>query len=163
MIELLETVSLSELFIILVLFALALKELISLGDFFWGKVKSIFNREQKEDNQIKSIEEKMDRLEKILAEHEKVSIEIRNQNKEEVNKILEQLESQQKILNLLVESDKDDIKGWIVQQYHFFTAKGNIDDFSRDTIEKRASHYFEEGGNSYIEDILAQIRQLPPE
>ena len=156
MIELLETVSLSELFIILVLFALALKELISLGDFFWGKVKSIFNREQKEDNQIKSIEE-------ILAEHEKVSIEIRNQNKEEVNKILEQLESQQKILNLLVESDKDDIKGWIVQQYHFFTAKGSIDDFSRDTIEKRASHYFKEGGNSYIEDILAQIRQLPPE
>ena len=52
MIELLKTVSLSELFIILVLFALALKELISLGDFFWGKVKSIFNREQKEDNQI---------------------------------------------------------------------------------------------------------------
>ena len=105
----------------------------------------------------------MDRLEKILAENEKVSIEIRNQNKKEINKILEQLENQQKILNLLVESDKDDIKGWIIQQYHFFTAKGSIDDFSRDTIEKRASHYFEEGGNSYIEDILAQIRQLPQE
>ena len=89
MIELLESVSLSELFIILVLFALALKELISLGDFFWCKVKSIFNREQKEDNQIKSIEEKMDRLEKILAENEKVSVRIRNQIKKEINKILE--------------------------------------------------------------------------
>lgn len=163
MIELLESVSLSELFVILVLFALALKELISLGDFFWGKVKSIFNKEQKEDNQIKSIEEKMDRLEKTLAEYEKVSIETRKQNQKEINEILEQLKNQQEILNLLVESDKDDIKGWIVQQYHFFAEKGSIDDFSRDTIEKRASHYFAEGGDSYIEDILTQIRQLLPE
>ena len=163
MIELLESVSLSELFVILVLFALALKELISLGDFFWGKVKSIFNKEQKEDNQIKSIEEKMDSLEKTLAEYEKVSIETRKQNQKEINEILEQLKNQQEILNLLVESDKDDIKGWIVQQYHFFAEKGSIDDFSRDTIEKRASHYFAEGGDSYIEDILTQIRQLLPE
>ena len=65
-------------------------------------------------------------------------------------------------LDMLVESDRDDIKSWLVQQYHYFMKLGSIDDFSKDTIEKRATHYFTEGGNSYIENLLKQIRKLPP-
>lgn len=163
MIKLLESVSMTNLFIILVLFALALKELISLWEFFWGKIKGIFNKEQNEDNQIKTIEEKIDRLEKCLSNYEQISLQNREDLHKEVKKLSEQLEAQQETLSLLVESDKDDIKGWIVQQYHFFSERGSIDDFSKDTIEKRASHYFDEGGNSYIEDLLSKIRQLPPQ
>lgn len=163
MISLLSSVSITELFIILCMFALALKEFISIMDFFWVKLKAIFMKEQTEDDKVKKLQEKIDKIEKWQVTHEQTTLDIKIDYNGAIEELKEQLEKQQKTLDMLIASDRDDIKGWLVQQYHFFTAKGSIDDFSRDTIEKRASHYFEEGGNSYIEDILAQIRQLPPE
>ena len=39
--------------------------------------------------------------------------------------------------------------------------KGYIDDFSMDAIEKRYDHYKAEGGNSYISDLMHDLRKLP--
>ena len=38
-----------------------------------------------------------------------------------------------------------------------------IDDFSLDCIEKRFAHYQDEGGNSFIAALMAEIRALPKE
>ena len=65
-------------------------------------------------------------------------------------------------INLLIESDKDDIKAFITQQYHYFCEqKGWIDDYSMDCIEKRYSHYVEEKGNSFVKQLMEQLRALP--
>lgn len=62
----------------------------------------------------------------------------------------------------LTESDRDDIKAWIVQQHHYFCyQKKSIDDFTMDTIERRFKHYQDEGGNSYVEDLMRELRALP--
>lgn len=62
----------------------------------------------------------------------------------------------------LTESDKNDIKAWIVEQYHkFYVHQGWIDAFSAETIEKRYEDYKKEGGNSYIEQLMERLRTLP--
>lgn len=65
-------------------------------------------------------------------------------------------------VDTLMESDRDDIKAWIVQQHHYFCYhQKSIDDFSMDSIEKRFKHYQKEGGNSYVERLMEDLRDLP--
>lgn len=65
-------------------------------------------------------------------------------------------------LNDLTESDKNDIKGWIVEQYHrFYIDQGWIDAFSADTIDRRYNDYKKEGGNSYISTLMDRLHTLP--
>ena len=65
-------------------------------------------------------------------------------------------------ISMLIKSDIDDIKSWIVEKYLFFFCKqGWVDEFSMDTINKRFADYDAEGGNSYIEGLVHQIRSLP--
>ena len=54
-----------------------------------------------------------------------------------------------------------DIKAWIVEQYHkFYTNQGWIDAFSAETIDIRYEDYLKEGGNSYVENLIAQLHTL---
>ena len=72
------------------------------------------------------------------------------------------LVSLSKKVDILIQSDKDDIKAFITREHHYFCyQKGWIDDNSLDCIEKRYTHYQKEGGNSFIETLMEQIRELP--
>ena len=65
-------------------------------------------------------------------------------------------------LTALTESDMHDIKSWIVDQYHkFYVEQGWIDAFSADTIEHRYNDYKNEGGNSYIDQLMDRLHSLP--
>ena len=77
---------------------------------------------------------------------------------------LSRLDKMENNINDLTESDKNDIRAWIVEQYHkFYVHQGWIDAFSADTIEKRFTDYKKEGGNSYIESLIDRLRSLPME
>lgn len=59
-------------------------------------------------------------------------------------------------------SDMHDIKGWIVEQYHkFYNEQGWIDAFSAETIDRRFNDYKKEGGNSYIQELVDRLHDLP--
>ena len=63
---------------------------------------------------------------------------------------------------VFIESDKDDIKSWITEKHHFYCYERKwIDDYSMDCIEKRYGHYKDEGGNSFIEELMNELRSLP--
>lgn len=65
-------------------------------------------------------------------------------------------------INTLTQSDKDDIKAYITDKYHYFyEQQGWIDDYSMDCIERRFAHYQKEGGNSFIELLMEKLRSLP--
>ena len=66
-----------------------------------------------------------------------------------------------KTLDLLLESDRDDIKGYIVSKYYEVHAKNYIDSYSLDCLERRYKTYSREGGNTYIESLMNEIRRLP--
>ena len=80
-------------------------------------------------------------------------------NQKVIEKTLEDLSNK---INMLIESDKDDIKSFITREHHRFCYQvGWIDDFSLDCIEKRYKHYTDEGGNTFIPGLMEELRALP--
>lgn len=120
--------------------ALAIKGIIDFKD--WAK-KRTRQAVQEADKPIQ--------LEQIINKHE-----------EELSGINSQLSDIKRSINLLIESDKDDIKQSITKQHHYFCYKiGSIDDYSLDCLEKRYSHYKDEGGNSFVKTLMEEVRMLP--
>lgn len=141
--ELFTQYSISEIVIFSLILAIFVKEAVSVIKFFKGEFDYTYGNKQKKEEQIKFFTNEI--------------AEIR-ENFKQINSRLDAVSNS---IILLTESDKDDIKGWIVSQYHKFMAQGWIDDFTMDTLEKRYSHYVEEGGNSYIETLMNELRELP--
>lgn len=72
------------------------------------------------------------------------------------------LEKIEKRLDDLTESDKNDIKSWITEQYQkFYVNQGWIDAYSADTIDHRYADYKKEGGNSFIDTLMERLHSLP--
>ena len=62
----------------------------------------------------------------------------------------------------LIQSDKEDIKAFITNRYRYFAKKlGYIDEFSLDAIEIRYARYKKEGGNTFVDDLMVKLRNLP--
>ena len=50
------------------------------------------------------------------------------------------------------------------KRYHYYKNMDiSIDSFTMDTIEKRYQHYRDEGGNSYITNIMKELRDMAKE
>lgn len=140
MIDLLKNFSLEQIILFLILLGLAIKGLVSFFDWAVERNKKSamkMNKPIQLENNI---------------EHNAKEIE-------DTKKAIEQLANQ---IDLLVQSDKDSIKTFITQQHHHFCyGEGWIDDYSMDCIEKRYGHYKKEGGNSFIDDLMQDLRDLP--
>ena len=135
MLELFTTYSVGQIIIFIIILLLAIKEFFSLIDFLNSRAKSLFDREKKKQENDVSLQELVKKMDEISAR-----------------------------LDLLTESDKDDIRGWIVEKYHYCQSLDMpIDSFTMDTIEKRYQHYKDEGGNSYISHIMEELRSMAKE
>lgn len=150
MLDLLQNYSVGDILIFIVVLALAFKGAVTFIDWLKDRANKYFNKEhqrlkEKADlkEQINDDEDKLASLEKKYIEQEKTLAEL------------------QKNLQLLIVSDRDDIRAWITKEHHHFVRLNKIDDYSLDCIEKRYAHYTEEGGNSYVEDLMREIRALP--
>lgn len=140
MIQLLKNFSWEQIILFAVLLALAIKGCVSFFDWVSERNKKVHKQYQK------PIE-----FQNNLQEHD-----------EQIAKIQEQIQSLTDMVNLLIESDRDDIKAFITREYHYFCyQKGWIDDYSLDCIEKRYTHYQAEGGNSFVSTMMEDLRDLP--
>ena len=132
--------SVSEIILFIIILAIAIKNLVQFVD--WSKKRA----KQAIDENEKPVE-----LEKISKQHQ-----------EELNQIKTQLQELTKSVNLLIESDRDDIKHSITRNHHYFCYEvGSIDDYSLDCLERKYSHYKDEGGNSFVAGMMEDLRQLP--
>ena len=65
-------------------------------------------------------------------------------------------------IDVLIASDRDDIRSFITKEHHYFCyEKGWIDNFSLECLENQYSHYVDEGGNSFIKAFMEELRRLP--
>ena len=144
MLDLLKSYSLSDIVIFIVILALAIKELFSLIDYFKKKWYGGFN------NRHQAINEK-EEFKKQIAEFQQSLDELRDTQTKN-----------QEILNVLIQSDVEDIRSWIVREHHYYRDNPNaiLDDFQMDCIEKRFACYEKEGGNSYIHDLVYELRDI---
>lgn len=75
--------------------------------------------------------------------------------------LLSIVKAQQDSINLLIQSDELDIKAWIKLQHEKWMALGCIDSQSLDLVLQRYEIYAKEGGNSWAEKLVNEIKALP--
>lgn len=149
--ELLAKYTETEIIVFIVFLAIAIKEVVTFIDWAHSRLRGAFKKED-EREEIKQQLNDVYKCFECLDTHFTTVIE---ENRVQSNKM-------QETIDILLASDKDDIKAWITQQHHYFCYElGCIDDFSLDCIEKRYSHYQDEGGNSFVAALMAEIRALP--
>lgn len=151
MLELLKQYSLSDILIFIIIFALAIKSTVTFFDWAIERFQKIFNKQHTELNEKEQLERRLDHGSQIMDQLQT--------NQKAIEKTLEDLSDK---INMLIESDKDDIKSFITREHHRFCYQvGWIDDFSLDCIEKRYKHYTDEGGNTFIPGLMEELRALP--
>ena len=151
MLELLENFSLVQVLIIGILIFLAIKEV-------WGFVDWAISKLRKRDTNIKEEQDEKDRMEKRVTKLETGQTEVLTA----ISNLTNNVDSLSENVDLLISSDRDAIKAFITSQHHHLCYEQKwIDDYTLDCIEKRFDHYVEEHGNSFIEQLMGEIRSLP--
>lgn len=140
MLELLRQFSLETIFTFIILLSLAVKGGVSFFDWSFDRIKTFIYKN-----------EEPKRLKNKIENHQ-----------ERINDLRDSIKELSKKIDILLDSDRDDIKAYITSQHHYFCyQKGWIDDYTLDCIEKRYAHYKEENGNSFIGGLMGQLRALP--
>ena len=142
--DLISQYSIGEIIVFLVMLFLSFKQIVEFIDWIKGKI------EKRDKKQLNQYQEEKDLYKEIEYFKEYVQ-----QSQKYLSKMQEQID-------LLIESDKDAIKAYITKEHHFFCYEQKwIDDYSLDCLEKRFGHYVEEHGNSFIESLMTELRNLP--
>ena len=161
MLEFFTNYSINEIIVFIIMLAVAIK---GTNDFVdWGKEKyeKKFNKDHLALNKQEALDKNyitcQQQHEEVIGYYKKLDDKmdlIAKTMREKVDKLDARLAQ-------LTESDKHDIKGWIVEKHHYLLKKGWVDDFTMDTLERRYSDYVAEEGNSYIAGLMKELRTLP--
>ena len=151
MIELLEAFSIKEILIFVIILALAIKGVIDFIDWAKKRIRKNYKAEQLKSNQTTHVNSQIKNCDTRIDELG-----------ERVDTIVERIDYLIDNIELLSESNKDAIKSYITKEHHYFCYEQRwIDDYSLDCLEKRFAHYKKFGGNSFIEDLMKELRSLP--
>ena len=143
--------SLTEIIIFLSTFALAFKSVVSFWDWSIERIKNIFNQQNAKEKNKENIQQQLDKSHKQIQNLQ-----------DSQKKIFDQLFNLNSLCEELVDSNKDTIKSYIVKEHHYFCYEQKwIDDFSLDCLERQYKHYVAEGGNTFVSDLMEDIRDLP--
>lgn len=148
--QLLSMYSLRQFFIFVIILALAIKQFISFLDWFNERI----GKKVDKDRKASTLE---NQIQQILEERRLQIIQLKNND----IKLQANIQELTKKIDMLISSDRDDIKAWLTAQHHHFIEKGSIDYYSLDCISKRYQHYKKEGGNTFIDDLMEEINSLP--
>lgn len=140
MIELLSRYSINDIIIFIILLALAFKGVFSFFSWMGDFLKQTVHH----------------------AEAPQKLAQVIKQQKEEINDLKKCLSQLNDSVHLLIKSDKDAIKAYITREHHYFVYEQKwIDDYSLDCLQKRFVHYQEQGGNTFVLDLMQELRALP--
>lgn len=152
--ELFTNYSMSEIVIFMVVLAFAVKELVTFLDWGRDRLRKVYDKDYKSIEERKKLEEEIDDLNKFYSEKKKV-----DNTFAKIDRTFEKINER---IDMLIESDKEDIKSYITEKHHFFVyGQGWIDDYSLECLERRFAVYQQEHGNSFVEGLMNEIRALP--
>jgi len=144
MLDLLKNYSLGEILMFIIILSLGIKQAFELIDWFKNKMKKGTDKAITEKERIERIDKKLENYDKVL------------------DNITESIKDLKNETQLLLSSDKDAIKAFITEKHHYFCYTQRwIDDYSLDVLERRYEHYVDEKGNSFIKDLMEELRELP--
>ena len=150
--------SLESLILLVIMLGVGMKAVMELAGFFYDKFRKHFNYQNQKDqahNQIiESIEKTQKSIQEVKEDVSSVSEEVRGL-KGEVEKLKDQSE-------ISVERMQESTRSYIIDKHHYFcNVVQAIDDLNLQSLERRFLYYKQAGGNSFIDGLMADIRQLP--
>lgn len=107
------------------------------------KGREIERQEEHQDDRFVNGEARMTQLEKDVGDLKTI------------------IQKQQELIELLIKSDELDIKSWIKAQHERWIPLGCIDSQTLELLEQRFAVYTKEGGNSWAEKLVKELRALP--
>jgi len=161
MLEFFKTYSPNEIIVYGIMFCFAIKGIID----FAGWVNEKYEKKFKKDHEALNKQEDLEKYYIVSQKQYEESKQFYQKLDQKIDLITkttkEKVEIIESQLARLTESDKHDIKGWIVEKHHALIKKGWVDDFTMDTLERRYSDYVAEKGNSYVAGLMTELRALP--
>lgn len=143
--------SIESTIILIILLLLIAKFINELYSYFSEQFNEYFNKKNKVDKQHEEIKNELKKINNKLDD-------VYHQN--------EQLEDRQKIIEnqamLTQERLQENTRSYIIDAHHRFCYQiGGIDDINLQSIERRYLYYKTAGGNSFIDNLMDEIRKLP--
>ena len=155
MLDLFRSYDLSQIIIFVVMLIFAIKGGWDLVDYFKKKYTEKFNK----DFAAKEAENKLENHYINCSNQHVEALGMYNELSDQVNDLTQEVHER---FDKLEQSDMHQIKHDIVKDYHYFIdEKGWIDDFNLDCLELIYQDYKREGGNSYIDGLMEELRRLP--
>lgn len=169
---LLSNYSVEELIVIVVIALLLCKVLLELGKFFYEKAKNYFGVQNKKEqwestttetlnqisNKVDAIEISADERKERLINVEKEITILHDYSKH----THEEQKEMGKQMKLVEERLQENTRSFLIDAHHRFCyeVKG-IDDLNLQSLERRYMYYKAAGGDSFVDDMMDEIRGLP--
>lgn len=149
--QLLSQYSIETLVILVALLGFSIKAMSELWEWFYNKFKEHFSfRTQRDQDHQQLIEQIKELSNGIKATQEEIQILKNN---------MIQFSDQMKITT---ERLQESTRNYIIDKHHYFCYQVKaIDDLSLQSLERRFLYYKAAGGNSFIDGLMEEIRELP--
>jgi septal ring factor EnvC (AmiA/AmiB activator) len=121
------------------------------------QVAHICNTLNKLSDDIEKLSVRIDDIDKRLSNSE----DFVSNTDRMINCIQRELNVQKRNTELLIDSDKENIKSLLLSHYYRWTKAGKIDLYTLNTLEEKFKKYKKENGNTFVEDLMKQMRSLP--
>lgn len=157
--EFLAGFSLTQIIFCVVGIILAFKGGWDLFDYFKGKYDEKFNKDY---SKIKQQELLMEHYKNCKSQHDETMVQYESLSGK-LDGVVNSIDDLSEKVNKLGQNDQHTIKQIIVKEYHSFMKKGWIDDFSLDTLMLLYEDYKKLGGNSYVANLMDELKRLPRE
>lgn len=160
MIDLLNTLTVDQILLYLVMFALAAKEVINFISWAKEKYSLKFNKDYDRKKELEKFERFCEKLQEQNENTQQMCEKLEEKIDDLSDTVSSRIDDVENKINKITTSNMHDIKSWIVDKHHTLIKQSSIDDFTMDTLEKRYSDYVSLGGNSYIGGLMAELRKL---
>lgn len=149
--QLLSQYSIETLVILVALLGFSIKAMSELWEWFYNKFKEHFSfRTQRDQDHQQLIEQIKELSNDIKATQKEIQILKNN---------MVQFSDQMKITT---ERLQESTRNYIIDKHHYFCYQIKaIDDLSLQSLERRFLYYKAAGGNSFIDGLMEEIRELP--
>lgn len=131
-------------------------------------VANIKNIKTDFSSSIDNLNQQMEALSKTVSEIKESSdesdatlVEKMNQYETRQEEINAKIDAVHESMNLLIESDKESIRSFITLQYYECQEKGYIEVYVLQALEDRYEKYLIENGDSFIANLVKEMRKLP--
>lgn len=179
LVTLLSQFSIEGIIITLVMFLAAVKVVGELLNWCYEKIKHHFNWKTQEDNRHNELMENFNELKVCNKQNEaenlrrdklieKISSQLDEQDKKTADMVKTLTAQTNELTNLkdrvqtLTDRVQDSTKAYIIDKHHHFVYQVKaIDDMSLQELERRFVYYKAAGGNTFIDGLMEEVRDLP--